>query len=332
MISNMFLAEGVTTVMTTLAGRHLASRQSMSGTVSVMALASIFITGCGDAERTPKVLLIGIDGVRPDIMAMASTPHLDSLASNGTFTPRARTVYPSVSGPGWSSYLTGVWPDKHGVTSNQFEGKNFEEYPDIFARIESIRPELETFAVADWPPIVTDSNNGPIISDAVDTKHFVELIDTGWLDADEESVRHAERALANGNPDVMFVYLASPDKAGHHFRSIGEEYVAAIEAADAYVGRLVHAVNQRSTADVEDWLILVSTDHGRRPNGGHGGDTDEERTIFYIASGPSAIVGTAPDTTYIVDLPVTALEHLGIEIDPTWGLDGKVVGIERGDS
>jgi predicted AlkP superfamily pyrophosphatase or phosphodiesterase len=295
------------------------------------ALLSI-VSGCAtdsthnDSVET-KVLLIGIDGIRPDVLAEVHTPTLDSLAAHGTFTAHAQTGYPSVSGPGWSSFLTGVWSDKHGVTNNEFEGKNYEAYPDIFTRIEQVAPELETFVVADWLPLVTDDHNGPVISDQVDTKRIFDGYELGWLEADEESVRAAEHALATGNPDAMFVYLGNPDETSHHFESIGAEYRSAIETADHHVERLIRAIVHRPSFGNEDWLILVSTDHGRRADGGHGGDTDEERTIFYIASGPSATVGLAPDTTYIVDLPVTALEHLGVEIDPSWGLDGKVVGL-----
>jgi len=93
------------------------------------------------------------------------------------------------------------------------------------------------------------------------------------------------------------------------------------------VGRLVAAVQARATYAREDWLILVSTDHGRTADGDHGGDTPEELAIFFLASGPSALAGTPPDTVYIVDVPVTALTHLGIAVDPAWNLDGKVVGI-----
>jgi hypothetical protein len=91
----------------------------------------------------------------------------------------------------------------------------------------------------------------------------------------------------------------------------------------------VAAIEARPTFEQEDWLILVSTDHGRREDGGHGGDTPEERTIFYIAAGPSAERGRSTVNTFIVDLPVTALAHLGIPIDPAWELDGKVVGLKR---
>ncbi|NIP93119.1 MAG: alkaline phosphatase family protein, partial [Akkermansiaceae bacterium] len=50
---------------------------------------------------------IGIDGVRPDVLAKVETPNLDSLAARGTFTGQAQTGSPTVSGPGWSSFLVG---------------------------------------------------------------------------------------------------------------------------------------------------------------------------------------------------------------------------------
>ena len=54
-----------------------------------------------------------------------------------------------------------------------------------------------------------------------------------------------------------------------------------------------------------------------------------ERTIFYLASGPSAIRGVPETAAEIVDVGVTALAHLGVIIDPAWGLDGRVVGLPR---
>ena len=87
------------------------------------------------------------------------------------------------------------------------------------------------------------------------------------------------------------------------------------------------AVRARPTYDDEDWLVLVSTDHGRRPDGGHGGDTAEERTIFYLASGPSAARGRPEGDVGIVSVVATALAHLGIDLAPEWDLDGCPVGL-----
>ena len=278
-----------------------------------------------EGQRAYKVLMIGIDGVRPDVLASAHTPNLDDLAQRGSYTASARTGFPSVSGPGWSSFLIGVWPDKHGVTDNEFQGKAYDRYPDVLTRLESLRPELQTYAAADWLPLVTEDHNGPVISDRVDRKFIVDGYDLGWAEADSVLVDDAARTLATENPDLSFVYLGNPDEVSHTVGSIGEEYVAAVELADREVGRLLDAIRTRPTANQEDWLVLVSTDHGRRADGGHGGDSPEERTIFYLASGPSAI--PLPDSVRIVDVAVSALTHLGVSIDPAWALDGRPAGV-----
>lgn len=290
--------------------------------------------GTPDAGRAPavgalvpKVLLIGIDGVRPDVLAEVSTPHIDALAATGAYTGTARTGMPSVSGPSWSSMLTGVWPEKHGVVDNDFTGKRYDLYPDFLTRIERVRPELATFVVVDWEPLGAAEDGMPTIGDEVDVKHVLDGYDVGWAEGDERSVALAVEHLATADPDALFVYLGNPDEVSHEHESIGREYRDAIALADAHVGRLVAAVSARATYAQEDWLILVSTDHGRTSQGGHGGDTPEERTIFYLASGPSAVVGTLPDSVRIVDVAATALAHLGIAADAAWGLDGRVVGI-----
>lgn len=281
-------------------------------------------------QRTPKVLVIGIDGVRPDVLAEVATPNLDRLAAEGTFSDAAQTGRPTVSGPGWSSLLIGVWPAKHGVTNNEFTGKRYDRYPDFLTRIEQVRPELRTFAVVDWPPLGMDTMGGPVLSAAIDDRTTWNGYALGWDVADSLSVLEAVHQLTVEDPDAGFVYLGNPDEVSHAVRSIGEEYRAAIALADRHVGMLVDAVRGRPTYADEDWLILVSTDHGRRADGGHGGDSAEESTIFYIASGPSAAVGRPATPPNVVDVAVTALVHLGIALDPAWELDGRPAGLRGG--
>jgi len=274
--------------------------------------------------------VIGVDGVRPDVLARVPTPNIDALIAGGFYTDRARTGYPSVSGPGWSSFLIGVWPDKHGVTDNEFGGKNYTEYPDFLTRIEQVRPELNTYAVADWLPLVTDDHNGPVISEAVDV---VEVLDgyqfESWRAADVASVDRAVAHLTSADPDALFVYLGDPDETSHQSGSIGEPYREAIRAADAQIGRLLRAVEARPSRPEEDWLVVMSTDHGRRADGGHGGNSPEERTIFFLVSGDSVDDSVPLHPVGVVDVPVTALVHMGIRIEPTWRLDGKPVGVGR---
>src|SRR3989338_11062228 len=99
-----------------------------------------------------KVLLIGVDGLRPDALLQAATPNIDSLIAEGAYSVEARTGLHTLSGPGWSNILTGVWENKHGVKDNLFKEANYAQYPTIFTRIENFKPSSNTDVVAslDW--------------------------------------------------------------------------------------------------------------------------------------------------------------------------------------
>ncbi len=308
---------------------------------AVLALAlltSLLVPACGDgqpsnadeSQGTPKVLLIGIDGVRPDVLAEVPTPNIDALADAGWYTDQARTTTPSVSGPSWSSMLTGVWPEKHGVTNNNFTGRDYAQYPSFLTRVEQVRPELATFAALDWLPLAQlPDDPTPLLPPAIDTRITLDGYEHGWAEADGMVTAQAVEHIAQADPDALFVYLGNPDETSHQNGSIGAEYRDAIALSDGHVGMLMDAVRARYTYADEDWLILISTDHGRRPDGGHGGDSPEEMTIFILASGPATADWPDPGPAFIVDVAVTALDHLGIGIDPEWELDGMPLRTKR---
>jgi len=301
-------------------------RSPLYVTAALLA-ATLLTVGSAEAQspRRPKLLLIGIDGIRVDILQAAATPNLDALAADGAMTLTARIRPKTVSGPGWSSMLTGVWMDKHGVESNDFSSSRYEQYPDFLTRIELLRPELSTFAIIDWPPLGTSQDGGPLLSHKIDLVINVNGDNLGYGPADELSVELAAARLRDGDPDATFVYLGDTDVVAHDTSSLSDEYRAAIETADRQVGLLLDAVRARTTYGQEDWLVISSTDHGRDDEGGHGGESEKELTIYYLVSGTS--VATLQQPAEIVDVACTALTHLGITIDPAWKLDCKPNGL-----
>jgi hypothetical protein len=164
----------------------------------------------------------------------------------------------------------------------------------------------------------------------VDRKVILDGYEFGWLEADSMSVEAALEEIRTGDPDALFVYNGAPDEISHNIGGNGEEYRNAIAIADRQLGQMLAAIRARPSYPGEDWLVLVCTDHGRTDTGGHGGDSPEESTVFYLAGGPSVLVGRPEEAPATVDLAVTALTHLGIEIRPAWEMDGRVVGLEGG--
>ncbi|KPK63069.1 MAG: hypothetical protein AMS21_06940, partial [Gemmatimonas sp. SG8_38_2] len=180
------------------------------------ATACLFTTACGEPSKEKKVLVIGIDGVRPDVLAKANTPNIDALVADGTFAGRVESKVQTWSVPAWSSIATGVWPAKHLVTSNDFTGHDYAAYPDFLTRIELVNPELSTFVVLDWPPLGTGDSGGPLFSDMIDAKLTFDGGDGGYETA-----------------DAAFIYIGNPDVVAHD-TGVSAEYRAAIEAADGH--------------------------------------------------------------------------------------------------
>jgi predicted AlkP superfamily pyrophosphatase or phosphodiesterase len=300
-------------------------RWSRIGFIGV--LASLLPAMAAGQSPEARVLVIGIDGVRVDMLARAGTPTLDSLAAAGFFSDEAKTRVRTVSGPGWSSMLTGVRTAKHGVDSNDFSGNRYEDWPDFLTRLEREHPQLGTFAVLDWPPLGTTDSGGPLISDAIDVKLNFDGETDGYGPADSASVEAASAHLAVADVHAAFVYLGDPDVVSHETDSFSAEYRASIERADAQVARLLRALRSRPDYETENWLVLVSTDHGRNDAGGHGGGSPSETTIFFLASGPAVSPGRTDCPPEIVDVAATALAHLGLVVQ---GLDGKPRGLGPG--
>lgn len=224
--------------------------------------------------QTKKVLFIGIDGCRPDVMMSSNTPNIQGLLPTAIYSLDAITLAPTISGNGWSSMLTGVGLDKHNVPDNNFTNPNYVNYRDFLTRIETYNSSLRTISLAHWAPI----NNNIINTADVKTNFSTDL-----------AVKNAAvNALQNDNPDVLFVDFDDVDGAGHSygFTSTSSQYVNSIQLTDTYIGEILTAMKNRSTYNNENWLVVVTTDHGGE-GASHGGGNLTERDIFSIYSNPS---------------------------------------------
>ncbi|MFD8422362.1 alkaline phosphatase family protein [Streptomyces sp. NPDC059668] len=293
------------------------SRRSLLVSVAALAASAGPLSAVARAAaRTPKVLVIGLDGTLLNRIKDADAPNLDALMAAGLTAPSsiyANPFAPTLSGPGWSTIITGVWPDKHNVKDNNFTGQKFAQYPDFLTRIETAKPSLSTYAVSSWAPI-TDT----VFSSKVDTR-----VSTPGAEYDTGTTSRAVATLRGGNPDAVFVQLDNVDHAGHSYGAASQQYLDAIHGVDTQVGQLVAAVEGRASYPNEDWLIMVTADHGHTDAGGHGGSSRPERQTFMIATGAGTAPGSVRHDIKMPDVAASALAHLGIAIDPAWGLDGR---------
>jgi predicted AlkP superfamily pyrophosphatase or phosphodiesterase len=256
-----------------------------------------------------RVLVIGIDGVRLDVLRTARTPHLDAIAAKGFLAPvRIDDATPTWSGPCWATIATGVSAAKHGITHNVFTDHHLADHPD-FLTLASLAGKRTYLSVGSWEPLATAACGGPLFAapDRVTFTSYGLDCDRG----DEAATTDAERELQASDYDVAFVYLGDVDETGHE-RGIGPEYHEAVERADTRVGRLLAALGGRPSYADERWTVIAVTDHGHIDEGGHGGNSDVERTAWIAASGPGIVAGAEMGTLQHVDVAAHVYEAIGL--------------------
>lgn len=248
-------------------------------------------------------------------MKNARTPSIDNLISNGAYSFNAQAGTYTLSAPGWSNILCGVSEDKHGVTDNTFNGSNYDKYPSLFTRAEEYDPLIKTASVVSW-----DELNDNVIKDAD------YLISHHWDKKGEKNVLRDSLLMLERDIDLAFVYFMQPDNAGHTYGFDSNEHIAAIEGVDSQIGKIMSIIKFRSLYYQEDWLTILTSDHGGK--GKHHAGIEEARTIPFIVSGSSVINQCLAELPRQVDVFPTVFAHLGIPIKKEWGLEGKVVGLK----
>jgi len=242
--------------------------------------------------KPSKVLLIGIDGLmlhRAINSGRAKT--LSSLKADSFFIDTVVDM-PTISGPSWSTLLTGKRQDVHKVIDNYFVDHNLKDAPDFLTQALEKRNDIKTYAAAGWPPLIDLNDVGPVIAGAQHIRFARDGETNGYFKVDKEVFDHALETLANIGPDLSFVYFCEADEAGHKYGTLDSPYFDAIERIDNYVAEMHETLKVRSAQFEEEWLLVIVTDHGHRDEGGHGGDSAQERASFILAH---SISGSHPN-------------------------------------
>lgn len=297
-------------------------------------LLALLLTGYAAAEdaKVKKVLYLGIDGCRFDSIEKAETPNLDALMKNGIKSDHCLILgeryqkNDTISGPGWSTIYTGVWADKHGVHDNTFKGANYKEYPHFFQRIREAQPTARLASFVTWLPIKKFIVSAADVNEADEDE-----IGHNYAKADTSAAAKAVKELSENDPTVVCYYIGNVDETGHKFgfHPSVPQYIAAIEEADKHIGDVLAALKGRKTYAQEDWLVIVTADHGGKGTSHSAGHkVPEIYNSFLIVSGDAAQRGDFQEQVYLVDAAPTILTFLGVKIDGSWKLDGRAVGLK----
>lgn len=289
----------------------------VSAALVLLALALPAASRPAAAAIASHVVIVSLDGLRPDVLLRADAPNLRALMARGAFTMWAITTRVAVTLPSHTSMLTGVPPAKHGVTWNDDRWVGQPKYPAV--------PTL--FTLAHRAGLTTAMFAGKA--------KFAALLTPGDVDwsfappkgtqRDSSVAARAARVILEHAPNVLFVHLPDGDLTGHDHGWGSPEQLAVVANADRCVGRLLAAIARRGLAD--STVIIVSADHGGS-NHRHGGLDERSQAIPWIAAGPGIrqgldLTSITDDDVHTEDTFATACTVLGLPLPAD--VDGRPV-------
>lgn len=265
--------------------------------------------GTSDVPRAGiarHVVVISIDGLRPDAIEAAGASNLQRMMEEGAYSLRARTIMPSRTLPSHTSMLTGVQPAVHGITWNdeQVDAQGRVRVATIFDMADSAHLQTAAFfGKAKFRHLI--HSDAP---DEVEAPRGTEVILAPRMTQD---VVHY---LRFSKPDLLFVHIPDPDIAGHSAGWMTLPYRWAVRRADAAVEQIRRAAVR---AYGNDFVMIVTADHG-----GHGRDhgtaAEEDVRIPWIVWGAGVQRGGIEEAIDTFDTAATALWVLGVPVPTRW--------------
>ena len=261
-------------------------------------------------SRARHVFIISFDRGKPSVMKQSKMPTFFSMTSQGASSLEAQTIFPSITLVSHASMLTGVSPEKHRVSWNEWQPeKGLVPVPTIFQVAKKASRRLVTAMF-------------------VGKQKFAHLFLPGSLDAfsmPDYSAKvvacQAGEYIIQKKPNLCFIHFADSDGAGHTYGWGSPEQIQSFADEDDALKVIRDAIRKAGIAN--DSVVILSADHGGHAKT-HGSNSPEDMTIPWVAWGAGVKKGytiTAPITTY--DTAATALWLLGVPIPDGW--DGKPV-------
>ncbi|MDR2687462.1 MAG: alkaline phosphatase family protein [Oscillospiraceae bacterium] len=248
--------------------------------------------------KTPKCLFVGYDGCRSDALAniVAGESGITALQADGGGLYNAYAggdpprIQDTSTGPGWTTMLTGHWADEPGGTGHTIvtNGINKTVEPKlVFTQLLEQGLARKTAFVVSWG----GHFEGEGASYRSDIAYWAENnLNAAWqtTPSDAHTYRETMAQIQSADaPDMVMCILEHCDHAGHAtgFSNKNPLYVQAFRQSDREALALIDAVKARGTYAQEDWLILISTDHGGSSLG-HGSQLEQCRQTWLALNKP----------------------------------------------
>jgi arylsulfatase A-like enzyme len=300
----------------------------------LFTLGLIFLSLNTWAQKTKKTVFVIADGISADVIERLNFANMNRIIKKGSYTRMTvggekggYSQTPTVSAVGYNSLLTGTWVNKHNVPDNNIKNPNYN-YPTIFRLLKDQYPQKKTAIFSSWTDNRTKllGHNLPATKnlavdyffdgyelDTVKFKHdkgrnFMHLID-------EQVTADAVTTIKNNAPDLSWIYLEYTDDMGHMYGD-SPQFEDAVKKLDIQLGKIYDAVGYREQKFNEEWLIVVTTDHGRsEANGkGHGGQSPRQRSTWMISNYAGLNLYPSYYTPAVVDIMPSIARFMNINI------------------
>jgi predicted AlkP superfamily pyrophosphatase or phosphodiesterase len=258
-------------------------------------LPGLALSAAQSPNGRPPVLMISVDGMRPDYITQADAhglhvPVLRSFMEHGTYADGVIGVVPTVTFPSHATLITGVWPEGHGIYNNTlFDPLNRTKGAWYWYGSDFRAATL--WHAAAQAGIVTASVFWPTTTDADDINYLIPAYparnreDASLMEAISRPVGYLEKLerqagpfyildselkfddlltrtsvalIHDAKPGFMTLHLVSLDSFEHASGPFSPASNNAMEKTDQMIGQLVDA----ERANDPRAIILVVSDHG----------------------------------------------------------------------
>lgn len=260
--------------------------------------------------RVRRVIVVVLDGLRPDAIEAFDLANLRELSKLGAWTPRATTVSPSVTAAAMTSLLTGVPPTHHGLMSDRFH------IPHKRGTLDPLPAVLDRAGL----PVSTFIRTLPLLFRplAHASAKYLGVQSPTFRGYDARTILAAARHTLREQQDgLILLHWPDADRAGHEHGWMSPRYGAGCRALDEALDALVR---ETGVLDDPDTMLIALADHG---GGGidvndHEGDHPLNVTIPVLMLGAGVDERWLDGPVSILDIAPTVVRALGVAAPPSW--------------
>lgn len=284
-------------------------------------------------SKTKKVVYIVLDGIPADYVERVHPKTIFDIAEKGGYARAytggeigAYSQTSTISAIGYMNILTGTWMNKHNVKGNSNLSPNYN-YWSLFRIAKNQNKDFKTALFSSWTDnrtvligegkSETDNLNIDFVFDGydLDKVNFPDKKDKLHIyDIDSVVCRNAANCIKKDAPDLSWVYLWYTDP-GYHIYGDGAYMDKYVHKTDKLISYIWQSVQYRQNNYDEDWMVIVTTDHGRNESGHeHGGQSERERCVWISTNSDNLNTHFKSHSLSLVDILPSICNFMHFEI------------------